>query len=275
MSRLNGAEPGTAVRLPREFLSVLAELRRWRRHTGGAFDPAVGALVDAWDLRGDGRRPSPAELREARGATGLEHVRLDTAAGTATRLEEDVWLDAGAFGKGLALRRVRDRLQRRGTDAALLDFGGQLAAWGRGPDGGECWRVAVADPRERGQAEIPLRLCDSSASTTSASERFVVVDGEARSHVLDPRTGRPAPAWGSVTVVHPDPMVADLLSTALFVMGPQEGLSWARDHDVAALFLRPEEGRLRRASTPAMEGMLGERAAGSSADVRPGAGGSG
>ena len=67
--------------------------------------------------------------------------------------------------------------------------------------------------------------------------RQIEFDGRRFGHVIDPRTGIPAPAWGSVTVVHPDPMVADILSTALFVMGPREGAHWADEHGFAALFL--------------------------------------
>ncbi len=256
MAVLNGAEPGAAVSLDPGVLSVLSELEAWRERTGGAFDPAVGALVDAWDLRGEGRRPTSRELREARRATGMGHLRLDTAAGTAARLREDVWLDAGAFGKGLALGRARDRLRGAGVGSALLDFGGQLTGWGGAPDGEGSWSVGVAHPRDRHAPAASLRLCDASASTTSGSERFVRVDGEDLSHVLDPRSGRPAPTWGSVTVVHPDPMVADLLSTALFVMGPGEGEAWARKHDVAALLLRVDGGEVRRTTTPAMAGRV-------------------
>jgi thiamine biosynthesis lipoprotein len=189
----------------------------------------------------------------------MAHLRLDTAAGTAARLREDVWLDAGAFGKGLALWRARDRLREAGVESALLDFGGQLVGWGPGPDGEGHWSVGVAHPLDRHESVASVRLRDTSASTTSGSERFVRLDGEDLSHVLDPRTGRPAPAWGSVTVVHPDPMVADILSTALFVMGPGEGEAWARRHEVAVLFLRIDGGEVRRTATPAMTGVVEPR----------------
>ncbi|NIR42426.1 MAG: FAD:protein FMN transferase, partial [Gemmatimonadetes bacterium] len=76
-----------------------------------------------------------------------------------------------------------------------------------------------------------LRLADVSASTSGASERFVEVDGQRLGHVLDPRSGRPVAAWGSATAVAADPMVADLVSTAVFVLGPEAGLRWAESFD--------------------------------------------
>lgn len=238
LSRLNRAPPGRAVRVSEELFALLEEARRLREATGGAFDPAVGALVDAWDLRGDGRNPSETEIGRARNASGMGCFRLDRDAGTVEPLCAGAWLDAGAFGKGAALRRAREALREVGVRGALLDFGGQLLAVGA-PADGEAWGVGISHPSRRAVPVGRLALRDRSAATTSASERFVVVDGEIRGHVLDPRTGRPVQAWGSVTVVTEDPVRADALSTALFVMGPEEARRWARDRDgVGVLLLR-------------------------------------
>lgn len=255
-ARLNASPPGTAVEVPARLHRLLEEAWRIARATGGAFDPAVGALVDAWDLRGEGRLPSRSDLASARRASGTGCFELGSGRRITPRCP-GAWIDAGAFGKGSALRRARQALEetrqeRRGADGAagrdaddavavLLDFGGQLLAVGAPPDR-EAWRAGVAHPVRRDRPVARLALRDRSAATTSASERFVTVGGEARGHVLDPRTGRPAPAWGSVTVVAADPMLADALSTALFVMGPEEGWRWARDReDVGVLLLAPED----------------------------------
>lgn len=246
LARLNAAAAGTPVRVSGRLRGRLERAWHIARATGGAFDPAVGALADAWDLRGDGRRPSRAQLASARRASGTDCFELAPDGRVLPRCE-GAWIDAGAFGKGSALGRARRALAEAGAEAALLDFGGQLLALGT-PPGRNAWPVAVAHPARRDRPVVRLRLRDRSAATTSASERFVTVDGEARGHVLDPRTGRPAPAWGSVTVVAEDPLRADALSTALFVMGPDEARAWARGHeDVGVLLLlledREEGGR--------------------------------
>lgn len=245
LSRLNRAPVGQPGALPPRLLALLGEALAWSRRTGGAVDPVVGALVDAWDLRGEGRRPSAGELAAALRATGRTCLRLDTAAARATRRCQGAWVDAGAFGKGAGLRGARRALEGSPASGALLDFGGQLLAYG-GPPEGSAWRVAVAHPARRQEPARWLRLRDRSVATTSQSERFVEVDGEKRGHVLDPRTGRPVPAWGSATVVAEDPVTADLLSTALFVMGPREARRWLRGReDVGALLLETGEGGLR------------------------------
>ncbi|HEV2148913.1 MAG TPA: FAD:protein FMN transferase, partial [Longimicrobiaceae bacterium] len=184
-----------------------------------------------------GRRPGEAALRRARSASGWDRFEVDAMAGTVVRRDSLAWIDTGAFGKGAALRGVRRVLEREGVRAALFDFGGQLLAVGT-PPGEGAWPVAVAHPARRREPFAELRLRDRSVSTSSASERWVEESGERLGHILDPRTGRPVPAWGSVTVVAEDAFAADAVSTALFVMGPEEGMRWAKERtDVGVLFL--------------------------------------
>jgi thiamine biosynthesis lipoprotein len=96
-----------------------------------------------------------------------------------------------------------------------------------------------------------------SAATSAASERFVEIEGVRYGHILDPRTGRPVDAWGSVTVVMEDPLAADAVATALFVMGPEAGLAWAREReDVGALFLMEGPDGIEVAWNDAMEPWL-------------------
>ncbi len=248
LSRLNVASPGIAVPLPRRLTDALLEARRWSLRTERAFDPAVGALIDAWHLRGPsppggGVPPPPAAIDSALAASGFRHFRVDSAASTVTRLHPNAWLDAGAFGKGLALRAARRVLEERGITNAIVDFGGQILVLGPAPSV-ESWTISVAHPERRQEPVLTVRLVDGqSAATTSISERGVDVAGHRVGHVLDPRTGRPVTGWGSVTVVAGDPLVADVLSTALFVMGPQRALEWASRHpEVGVVIVRSASG---------------------------------
>lgn len=229
LSRLNNAPPGRWVPLSAPTAALLAEVRGWIATTNRAFDPAVGAAIDAWGMRGAGRHPSPAELAAARAATGPEAWELAPTDGRAedvvrARRATGVRLDAGAFGKGAALRLAEAELRSAGLAWTLLDFGGQLTLWSHDP--GDRWSIGVADPERRDRTIARLRVGSASIATTGTSERSVQVDGEHRGHVIDPRTAAPVPAWGSVTVVADDPLTADVLSTALFVLGPDAALRW-------------------------------------------------
>ena len=139
--------------------------------------------------------------------------------------------EAGAFGKGYAL----DRMLALTRGEATIDFGGQLIVRGSR-------EVAIAAPADRKRPVLALTLTDASLSTSSGSEQ--------PGHIYDPRTGQSLPARGSVSVIAGDATTADILSTALYVMGEEEGLRWADAHGVAAIFIDPSQRVRRSARAP-------------------------
>jgi len=241
-------EPWTAdVRLCRMFSDVW----EWHRATDGAFDPAIGRLLAAWDIHGEGAVPVPNAHAQALASSGMALLAFDRGRCTLTR-RADVAIDVGAFGKGEALDRAAAVL---GDGPWTIDLGGQISVGGRVPlEGG--WPIAVADPRRRDHPALHLRLATGSLSTSAGSERDLVVNGVRVGHIFDPRTGRPATFNGSVTVWHPRGLAADALSTALYVMGPEAGLRWAEARGIAACYLIPEGGALRVETTRAFRHLV-------------------
>lgn len=241
LSGLNRAPAGGGVTLSWRTARDLRDARHWCEQTDAAFDPAVGRLVQLWDLRGAGRTPRDAELATARRQGGLAGWSLH---GQQAVRRGDLLFEEGGFGKGAALRDALAEAPRPGpVDEVWLDLGGQVARAG----GSGSRLVPIAHPSDRERAILTLPLESGSLSTSGNSERGVVVGGETRGHILDPRTGRPAPVWGSVTVWHPDALAADALSTALYVMGPDAAVAWAEAHPparVLAVELRGSSLRL-------------------------------
>jgi thiamine biosynthesis lipoprotein len=246
---LNAAPAGSPVALPPEISAVLAAVFEWSRRTDGAFDPTVLPLVSAWDLRGRGRVPSSADLARALVATGTARFRLGTAG--AARLHPSSGIDEGAWGKGYALDRAAAALREAGVRGAVLDLGGQILAIGKA-------EVAIADPRDRARAAATLEADNQSVSTSGNSERGISVGGRRVGPLLDPRTGRPAPDFGSATVVAPSGLSADVLSTAFFVAGPEKGLELSQrlrreGFDNEVLYLIPRNGGVERLASPGLK----------------------
>jgi thiamine biosynthesis lipoprotein len=237
-SRLNAAG-GAELALGSEWVSLLETVLAWTQRTQGAFDPVLGALLRTWDTRHGGRLPSAAELRVAREASGARLLVLDAQRGTARLTHPGAALEEGGFIKGYALDRMAAVLRRAGVQAGLLDFGGQLLAFGAPR------RASIADAAERHRPTFELELAEGSLSTSGTSEHG--------RHIVDPRSGERSPAWGSVSVVAADGLTADILSTALYVLGPERGLAWAEANQVAALFQRagqaPRQTRALRVRT--------------------------
>ncbi|MFN3412663.1 MAG: FAD:protein FMN transferase [Thermoanaerobaculum sp.] len=243
LSALNRAPTGQAVQLSPELCNELSTALRWAAETGGAFDPTVGALIRAYDLRGPGRWPSQQELEQARKAVGFTKLRLESC--LLSKNAPDVVLEEGAFGKGAALDAALAAVRGK-VEAVELNLGGQVSFWGK-----DTLAVDLVHPDHRGEVVATWILPPGSVATSGNAERGRTVDGKPLGHLLDPRSGRPAEDFGSVAVWAADGLTADCLSTALFVLGPEQSLRILANHrEVAAVFLVREGRGLRLLTTP-------------------------
>jgi len=244
LARLNGTPVGEVFFLSPETARDLRVAQGVWEATQGAFDPGIGGLVRAFGLRTGGRRPAAAELESFLEGKGLRSFELE---GTrARRLHPALTLEEGGFGKGAALDAALRALQGAAVEHALIDLGGQVALYGE-----RVLALELADPRDRARPVLRLEIRSGSFSTSGNAERAVTVESERISHILDPRTARPARDFGSLSVLASDATTADALSTGLYVLGPDDALAWTREHPpIECLVLEVALGGLRaRAST--------------------------
>lgn len=226
LSALNDTAGSGPVGASPALLEVLQAARRYGSLSRGAFDVTVEPLVQVWGLYFFERDELPAatQIEAARRRVGHHRIRLDVEAGT-VGLEEGTHVDLGAIAKGYAVDRALARLSERGVPAALLDLGGNIGVLGT-PPGESSWEIGVRHPRDTDSLLGSLRLDPGrSVATTGDYERFVEIDGERYAHVIDPRSGWPVRGIFAVTVVAPDGIAADALSTAAYVLGPRDGMA--------------------------------------------------
>ncbi|MFD0726195.1 FAD:protein FMN transferase [Lysobacter brunescens] len=253
--RYNRAPPCSVHALPAAFAEVLRCALDIAARSDGAFDPALGALVDAW---GFGRSTPAQRVPDDEMLAGLRIRHVDALA---SLFEDDpprlrqpggVTLDFCAIAKGHGADIVARRLRDADVPAALVEVGGELFGYGRKPDGTP-WRVVVEGCAEESEpvpdiGPPPLRTVelDGLAIATSGDRWHVFEhDGQRLSHTIDPRTGRPVQdAPVAVTVIADSAMRADAWATALTVMGADAGLAFAERHALAARFLVRDGMRL-------------------------------
>jgi thiamine biosynthesis lipoprotein len=149
-------------------------------------------------------------------------------------------IDLGGIAKGYAIDRGIEVLRERGVTMALMNAGGDLRCLGTKADGTP-WRIGVQNPREKTSIVGVIKVSDGAVATSGDYERYFLQDGVRYHHLLDPATGMPARACQSVTIVAQTAEMADVMATAVFVMGPERGLAFIRDHpDIEGMIIRAD-----------------------------------
>jgi thiamine biosynthesis lipoprotein len=206
LTRLNRQGQAAASRELREVVALALELAA---ASGGAFDPTVEPLLRAaGDYGGTPRRLGESERQRLLAQVGFRHVRLE---GERIRLEPGTALDLGGIAKGYAVDLALGALREAGAQGALVDLGGSSIA-----GLGQPLRLELRDPD--GGAPLASFVVDDGAVSTSGGD-------QRPGHILDPRSGRTAQGVVETTVVAGTAMEADGLSTAVFVLGAEQGLA--------------------------------------------------
>lgn len=253
ISRLNaGAGSGTAVEVDADTGVLLERANTAARESGGAFNPVMAPVMDAWGFTGEEHRvPGGEELEALLPLTlTLPWVASDGEEGgtRAALTQAGQAVDAGAIAKGRAADLAREVLADYTVTGAILDLGGNITVLGEKPDGAP-FRVAVKDPGNTEELLCVLTLEEGTCSTSGGYERYFEADGVRYHHILDPADGCPAESGlRSVTAVSTDGTWADAYSTACFVMGAEKALDFWRTGTEAAqtleLVLVGEDGRV-------------------------------
>ena len=227
VSRLNASAADGPIAIDLGLFRLLEQCAGFTLDTAGAFDVAVGALVDVWGFtQRAGRVPTDRELIEATGRCGFRHVML--GAGSVQFRRPGLKLNFGAIGKGYALDRAAELLRRDwGIESALLQGGGSsMLGVGCPPNDVRGWPVSIQHPERDRPSLAVVHLKNQALGTSAATFQFFEFNDRRYGHVLDPRTGRPVEGTQSASCIAGSAAEADAISTAFFVAG----LDWTREY---------------------------------------------
>lgn len=225
LSRTSGS--GEAVKVSDDLFAVLKESVRMAEMTDGLFDITIGPMSKFWRvvrMSPDPQLPTDEELSDLQEKVGFQCIKLDEENQTAELLKAGMQLDLGGIAKGYAAEEALEVLRNYGIKRALIDAGGDVTL-GNSPPERKNWEVAVPKNQIKGENKfITLRAANRTVTTSGDMFRFVVIDGERYSHILNPKTGLGATRQIQATVISPDGMKADALASVLTLMDPEKGM---------------------------------------------------
>jgi thiamine biosynthesis lipoprotein ApbE len=237
ITRVNLAAGKDPVAVSPEMIEMVEAARKISDLTGGAFDVTVGPLVVLWQMRlKEGNIPTDAEIKRIKSRVGYHNIVIDKKASTIFLKYPDMIMDFAGCAKGYVADKVAQLLKRRGIDNAIVALAGDIRVMGRRPDGSS-WRIGVQHPRDAAKTLTILELSDKYISTSGDYERYQIVHRKRYHHILDPRTGKPSEGIESVTVVGDQGAVGDPLTTALFILGPEKGMTIVKKLGYEAIFV--------------------------------------
>jgi FAD:protein FMN transferase len=263
LKRINAGPPGIWCDMNPDLKTVLSRSLYFFRIDDKVFDPTIGSVKWLWDFKDGGKIPDPAELSRALKTVDLSKVEIQgdrfrfTVPGTN--------LDFGGVAKGYAVDRMADILKKGGAISGLVNAGGNIVTFGKKPGkfnffgikrGEKDWVIGVRHPRK--EESILVEPSPYPAVATSGDyERFFMKDGVRYHHILDPKTGQPSRSSISATAWTTNAMDADILSTTLFILGPEKGIEFARKlGNVEALIFYEKDGRIEKVMTPGLTGRV-------------------
>ncbi|MCB1836057.1 MAG: FAD:protein FMN transferase [Alcanivoracaceae bacterium] len=219
LAQVNDRAAQHAVTISTEFMQLLQRSKYYYRLTNGAFDASFASAGALYDYRA-AHQPDDAQLEKARACIGFDFVRLEQDSVRFTC--NGVRLDLGGIAKGYAIDRAVSLLREQGISHAYVSLGGD--SYVLGDRQGRPWQVGIRHPRDASAVAMRVPVSDIAVSTSGDYERFFIADGERVHHIINPSTGKSSQGLVSVTILAPQGMDADALSTSVFVMGRKRGL---------------------------------------------------
>ena len=246
VSQVNKYAGMRAIRVDREVFRLTQQAFYFSEITLGSFDISFAAMDRIWRFDGSmDTMPSAEAVARSVENVGYKNILLDSMQSTIFLKKEGMKIGFGALGEGYAVDRCRAMMIRKGITSGLINATGDIAAWGIQADGMP-WRVGIRNPFKKNRIIKVLPIHNEAVTTSGSYEKYVEFDGKRFSHIINPKTGYPATGLTSVTVIGPDALTSNFLSTSIMVLGRKAGLKLLKTYPTYKAILITDRGRVIR-----------------------------
>lgn len=246
------------VKVDEDLFNLIEFSIDWYYKTDGKVNIAMGSVLKIWhDVRSYAETNTPvlpdmADLEEANKHTDIESIVLDRENMTVYISDPEASIDLGAVAKGYATELIADKLSEKYHSFAI-SAGGNVKAVGSPADGRTRWGIGIQNPAVDenynmvgGNLDLAYVAGDVSVVCSGGYQRFFVLDGERYHHLIDPETLFPNNTYSGVTILCEDSGVADVLSTAVFMMEKDEALDFINTLENAECIMVMDDGTIHK-----------------------------
>lgn len=233
-------------KVSKETIQLIQCAKKVSKETEGAFDITIYPLMELWGFPSQNYQvPSEAKIKEILDSNiGMDKVMVDEKNQEIT-LKDEAQIDLGGIAKGYTSEQVARILKRHDIEHGVISLGGNVQAIGKKIDGSR-WKVGIQPPKDDMEMIGTYESCNEAVITSGGYERYFEENGKTYHHILDPDTGKPSNQdLISVTAISEDGMLADCLSTTLFVMGKEKAEEyWKNNREKFQMILVDEDEKI-------------------------------
>ncbi len=237
LSLINKNAADHPLRISEETFSVIQRSIEFSRLTKGAFDITFASVGYKYDYR-EKVSPSVQEINETKHLINYRSINLDEKMHTIYFSTPGTRIDLGGIAKGYAVDLCIEKLKISGVEHAFVQAGGDSRVLG--DKQGRLWNIGIRHPRQEHGVVTQIPLENAAISTSGDYERFYIENGERIHHILDPKSGKSVKGVVSVSIIADTSIVADALSTSVFVLGSAKGLELINSQEnISAIIIEP------------------------------------
>ncbi len=241
LSKVNREAADHPVKISAELFSVIDQAQQIAKLTHGAFDISFSSVGYLYDYR-EHLKPDEEQIKKRLKLINYHSIILDKKHSTVFFRKKGMRIDLGGIAKGYAIDLSIQALKDMGIKEALVTAGGDTFALG--DNGGHYWKVGIKHPRTESKVVTVIPVANEAISTSGDYERFFMQDGKRIHHIINPETGKSASEVQSVTIIADRSILADALSTSVFILGVKKGLALIENMKDVSVIIVDNTGKL-------------------------------
>ncbi|KAA0449561.1 MAG: FAD:protein FMN transferase [Candidatus Thioglobus sp.] len=237
LSALNQYSVGEWFPVSKPLFYLLQQSQQLRRKTNGYFDPGIGRLIDIWGFGTQKitQKPSKIDLQQAFKNSSIRYLLLRDGQNRAVKKTQDIQINLSAIAKGYAVDALAEL---DGGQNYLIEIGGEVLASGNNQ--GNSWTVGIEKPDH--SQPIAIKLNNQAIATSGDYRNYFSWNGKRYQHIFNPQNPLPTSNdLSSVSVIHPQAMIADAYATALLAMGKSRAIALAKKLKLSVILILSQQ----------------------------------